>query len=144
MSHLHSLETRLRSWTPRPPSASLKAKLFSAAPEATPGGEAEPTTVLALRPWRPQAAAWSLLAPVMAVFFVGLFVADRGTVGLVSGTSPHLLAAAVFMEPQYAAYLGESYHTGLNRWGASTFEWTNGQHSQTTSPLNLQTNRTIQ
>jgi hypothetical protein len=136
MSHWNPLENQLRSWTPRAPSPSLKARLF---------GQPQKQEASAAAQRRREPAAWHWLAPAMAVFVFGLFI--YGSNGALhhydSDNYPSALAAAALTQPDYSTYYASVRHSGNNAL-RSTFEWTNESHSLKTAPPMAQTNSVIQ
>ena len=112
---MNPLETQLRSWKPRRPSARLERRLFPARnPSARPA---------------PALAQW--LAPAMAcLLFATLALHPPGS--SVPGSQP--LLAVILSNQSYAAYLPGSFQREQNRW--DTFEWTNhGQSGSSVAPF---------
>ena len=112
MNETNPLETRLRSWTPRRPSAGLERRLFP-------------------RPKRAPRKAHSLswLVPVTAcLLFAGLILNPQGAANLSAPPRPGTLVALILSNQSYAAYLpGNSQRSTVNR--LDTFGWTNGGSS---------------
>ena len=111
MNETNPLETQLRSWTPRRPSAKLRRNLFRQ-PRA------------ALLP--PGMVFW--LGPVTACLlflFVGL--SERGPASFSTGSRSDAFVAIALSNQSYAAYLTGSFQRSANR--LDTFEWTNGERS---------------
>jgi hypothetical protein len=133
MSNWNPLENQLRSWAPRAPSPSLKARLFAhPALSETPAADRRGQ----------KAAAWHWLAPAMAVFVFGLFL--FGNNGALHDSDPYAaVAAAALTQPDYSTYYASVRHSGNNAL-RSTFEWTNESHSLKTAPPMAQTNSVIQ
>ena len=94
---------------------------------------------------RHKPAAWHWLAPAMAVFVFGLFIV--GSNGALHhfdpDSSPSILANAALTRPGYSTYYASVRHSENNTL-RSTFEWTNGSHSLTTTPPMAQTNSVMQ
>jgi hypothetical protein len=144
MSHLNPLEKQLRSWTPRAPSPSLKARLFEQPLQeqeiAGAAGRSHEASRESSRSFNPN--SWHWLAPAMAVFVLGVFAFGNHSGGLhqLNGESArNLLATAALSQPDMATYYVSVRHSGNNSL-QSTFEWTNGSHSLTTAPPMAQTN----
>lgn len=123
MKHTNPLETQLRSWTPRRPSAALERRLFGRARHH--GG---PRAVLG---WLVPATACLLVACMSLNQQSRLSVAE-----LSAGSN---LVAVIMSNQSYAAYLPGSFQPQANR--VDTFEWTNGSYS-TSSMHSLSPGRT--
>jgi hypothetical protein len=120
MNELNPLEKHLRSWTPRPPSAALKTRLF---------GTTHPPVRTSAGAESNFPSPWQWLAPTMALFVVSMSI-----VGLPSATLTELIKAPVDdsapLQPhqsQLAAYYAPSVQSGHNAWRVATFDWTNPQ-----------------
>ena len=138
MNHLNPLENQLRSWTPRAPSPSVKARLFDPPLPANTSGAA-----VVARTREP--SAWHWLAPAMAVFVFGLFISgSNGAFHPLDGDNyPSALAHAALTQPDYSTYYASVRHSDNNAL-RSTFEWTNDSHSLRTTPPMAQTNSVMQ
>ena len=114
---MNLLETQLRSWQPRHPSARLKRRLFAA-----------PARVM------PQ-MAWFLgwLAPATACALLTLSVFNSGN-SLPSSSSRHEPMVAMMMSNRYAAYVSGAFQSGQNDPPSVTFDRTN--RSGSTSSIN--------
>ena len=125
MNDWNDLENQLRSWTPRAPSERVKGRLFGAGEAAVDPGA---WTGHPARHW---------LAPAMAVFVLGLFVAGRNPGGL--GATSGVLAEFSMGERDGRAsfYLNNSVQV-------TTFDWTNRGRSLTTAPPVAPTNSLVQ
>src|SRR5882762_10109881 len=102
MKAMNELETQLRSWMARRPSARLERQLF--------------------RPKRakPSISAWpGLLAPVTACLLVAIAVLNQH--GQVVASSDGTLIAMSLSNQNYAAYLPGSFQRANNR--LDTFGW---------------------
>lgn len=132
-------ENQLRSWTPRAPSPSLKAKLFNQPQPTNAPAETEP------RRRMHQPAAWHWLAPAMAVFVFGVFISgSNGSLHhLDSDDFPSALTRAALKQPSYSTYYAAVRHSENNTL-RSTFEWTNDSRSLRTTPPMAQTNSVMQ
>src|SRR4051812_25199563 len=120
MNDWNNPEQRLRSWTPRGPSERIKAGLFA--------GPTQPSNT---RAWNGH-PTWHWLAPAMAMFVLGLFIAGRGPANI-TGTSG-VLAEFSIREPERASFYAN------NSVQVTSFDWTNRGHSLTTPPLVSPTN----
>jgi hypothetical protein len=123
MNDWNQLEKRLASWTPRLPSAALKARLFS---QVTETAAAAPATGLAVEHF------WRFLAPGLALLLAVCMVNTRGTSSFTPIiTSPaDLVATALSANPQLASYCANAAYTEHNIWPNSRFEWTNRTQSR--------------
>jgi sugar/nucleoside kinase (ribokinase family) len=131
MNELNQLETRLRSWTPRLPSAAIKARIFA--------NEAGRDVPIALPP-RNSMPAWQWLAPSMAVFVIAMMSWNDGAhPSFISSTES--LGASAWRDPQLAAY--SSAQIENNVWPVATFHWTNERQNLSTAAPVLVTNSTI-
>lgn len=123
----------MRSWTPRRPSAGLKARIFGAATL-----EAEREIAIAPRAAMP---AWQWLAPAMAVFVVAMMSwTDSARRSFISSTET--LGAGAWRSPELAAY-SSAAQIENNVWPVATFNWTNDRQSLSTAAPVLATNSTI-
>jgi len=107
-------ESRLHSWKPRRPSASLKRRIFSQAPA--------------------RKIMWALgwLAPATACVLLTLTVINRGSVSGGSA-SPEPMVAMALSNQSYAPYLAASFRPVQNRLSSVTFDWTNCGASTSTT-----------
>ncbi len=121
MKELQELETQLRSWVPRRPSAKLSRRLF-----ARPAVAVTASSVLASDD-QPVAFRFSWLAPATAaLLLLGLIVNQRsGPVISVTPSSAPLVALAMSNQSA-AAWLPGSFSREQNDLPRETFEWTNG------------------
>jgi len=105
---MNLLETQLRSWRPRRPSARLKWRLF-----------ASPARVM------PQ-MAWFLgwLAPATACALLTLSVFNSGN-SLPGNTSRHEPMVAMMLSNRYAAYVSGAFQSGQNDPPSVALDWTN-------------------
>src|SRR5574339_256508 len=117
MNEMNPLETQLRSWKPRRPSARLERLLF-----ARPAPVRSLTANRVPMPW---------LAPAMACLVLAtLALNPRGS--SLPGGQP--LLGVILSNQSYAAYLPGSFQPEQNRW--DTFEWTNhGQSGSSVAPF---------
>ena len=118
MNETKKLETQLRSWTPRRPSAGLERRIFGEA-GASPGGRALMRVLI-------PAAACLILTMTM------LNQPDRAIVSAAAGQSA--IMAMSLSNQSYAAYLPGSFACEANR--LDTFRWTNGGGSPS-SPFSI-------
>ncbi len=107
MKETDSLETRLRSWRPRRPSAKLERRLFGAPARLLPK------------------VAWLLgsLAPATACLLLTLSMFNPGNSGHSLRHEP--LVAMILSNQNYAAYASDNFRGAQNNLSAVTFEWTN-------------------
>jgi hypothetical protein len=108
MKEMNLLETQLRSWQPRRPSAKLKRRLFAA-----------PARVM------PQ-MAWFLgwLAPATACALLTLSVFNSGN-SLPGSSSRHEPMVAMMLSNRYAAYVSGAFQSGQNDPPSVAFDRTN-------------------
>ena len=108
MKEMDSLETQLRSWQPRRPSAGLKRRIFSARPDV-------PTNATFL--------GW--LAPVTACALLTLLVFNPAN--SLPGSSPArgAMMGMVMSNQNYAAYASDGSQNVQNRLASVTFDSTN-------------------
>jgi hypothetical protein len=108
MKEMNLLETQLRSWQPRHPSARLKRRLFAA-----------PIRVM------PQ-MAWFLgwLAPATACALLTISVFNSGN-SLPSKSSCHEPMVAMMLSNRYAAYVSGAFQSGQNDPPSVAFDQTN-------------------
>ena len=115
MNEWNPWETHLRFWTPRRPSAGLRARVFARSAPAK--GE---------RPWVP---AW--LAPVtvcLLLMFV-TFNQRNGELARMAGSNRAPMMAVTLSNMSAAAYVPGSSVNDQNAVRPGTFEWTNHGHS---------------
>ena len=108
MNETNPLETQLRSWTPRRPSAGLERRLFH-----RPKGA-------------PRPAQWlNWLVPVTAcLLFACLMLNQQGAANISATPRSGSMVALILSNQSYAAYLPGSFQGSVNR--LDTFGWTNG------------------
>jgi hypothetical protein len=116
MKETNLLETRLRSWQPRRPSAKLKHRIF-----LTPADASHRLLVQSLRCLAPAAAA---VLTALAAFTQGGAVAG--------GASRHVLLTGMMGSNQVEC-LPLDYQQDHNRIARITFDWTN--RSESTSSI---------
>ena len=128
MIDLSQLETRLRSWTPRRPSAALKARIFESGVAIIDD---------ATEPIVRRMPAWQWLAPSMAVFIVAMMSwTDGAHSSFIS--SPKSLSTSAWRDPQLVASQVEN-----NIWPVATFSWTNDRQTLSTAAPVFVTNSPI-
>ena len=115
---MNELETQLRTWVPRHPSAALRAKIFSSPTEtsAQPGREAyaEPPSFR---------LSWLAPAAVCVVAMCALFVQRNPAISASGDSGP--MMAVIMSNHSASAYLPAATLAGRNGLPADTFEWTN-------------------
>ncbi len=118
MNNWNPWESRLRSWTPRHPSTTLKRKIFLARSESQ-----ERTANDWVGPWR-----W--LAPALGCLLVvaSIFNPREGEMTGLAGNATNNLLAAWASNQSYTAYFMAGFHSRQNTLG-DTLEWTNAQGS---------------
>jgi hypothetical protein len=130
------LETQLRSWTPRRPSAELRTRLFGGAAAidaAAPGQgqgqgrESGPGLTGSVLGWLAPATAVVLLA------FVTLNPRQADLSGVASSRQAPIVAVT-FSNISFAAYLPGSFVNDQNTVPPATFEWTNRGRSPSSMP----------
>jgi hypothetical protein len=127
----NQLETRLASWTPRPPSPVIRKRLFRAS-------NGQVTSYL-------EAHLWRLLTPGVALFLALCMLQSRTTQTFTPIISPTtgLVATVALSHPNLASYCADTAFTEHNIWPSSSFEWTNRSRSLTTLPPVFVTNHLI-
>ena len=121
MNELNQWETRFRSWTPRRPSAGLKARVLGRAEAAG----------------RPRHLSLGWLGPATACLLL-LFVTVTQRSGklarLAASSDPLPIMAVTLSNVSLAAYLPGSFVNDQNAVRPDTFEWTNHGHSPSSIP----------
>jgi len=107
---LKQLETKLRSWRPRRPSATLKFKLAVASGN--------------LLPRAARFASW--LVPATACVLLAVINLNSQNI---SGISHPTMAGIILSNQNYAAFCGEWNAQGENSPSAHIFKWTNANVS---------------
>ena len=113
---MHQIETTVRSWNLRQPSASVKEKLFGREQHAETCREKEATAPFAFR-WLVPATAGLLL--------LCLVTNPRSGEGLSRSTNGGPMVAMILSNQSSCAYLPGSFRANENSIPADTFEWTN-------------------
>jgi hypothetical protein len=116
MNEWNPLQTQLRSWTPRRPSARLKGRIFSRSVSETPA--------------RPFAFGW--LAPATICLLLLMFVTfnqRNGKLARLAASNQVPMMAVTLSNMSFAAYLPGSFVNDQNAVPPGTFEWTNNGHS---------------
>lgn len=127
MKETKDLETLLRSWAPRRPSATLSATLFPHTTE-------EPLPNLRLSWLVPATAAFLLLFSFFNQH------SDHSFGGASTTSVP--LVASIMSNQSAAAYLPGSFSQAQNKLPAETFGWTNGgSFTSSVSPLSRSKDR---
>ena len=121
MKELNPWETPFRSWTPRRPSAGLKARVFGRA-------------VAAERP-RHFSLGWLAPATVCLLLLFVTFSQRSGELARLASASDQLpIMAVTLSNVSLAAYLPGSFANDQNAVRPDTFEWTNHGHSPSSMP----------
>lgn len=108
---MNTLETQLRSWTPRHPSAGLERRLF--------GSEQLHISLSRLM---------TILAPTAACILLTVSMAKQSAQELLTNDVAQATLVAMGLSNQnYAAYLPGTFQPTANR--VDTFEWTNRGYS---------------
>jgi len=112
MSEWNPLETQLRSWTPRRPSARLRARVF-ATPSAVERG-------------RHLSLGWLAPATVCLLLLFVTFGPRSGELARLAASSNQVpMMAVTLSNVSFAAYLPGSFANEQNTVRPDTFEWTN-------------------
>jgi hypothetical protein len=109
---MNTLETQLRSWTPRRPSPGLERRLL--------GSE----------PWHFSLSRLAtVLAPTAACLLLTVSMVRQSSPGLLTNSGTQATMVAMGLSNQnFAAYLPGSFQPTANR--LDTFEWTNRGYSK--------------
>jgi hypothetical protein len=127
---MNDLETQLRSWAPRRPSAKVKQRIFSAAKSAE-FAPVPPIILLAehlsrITRWlKPTSFRW--LAPAMAGLFLVCIIMNQRNAPMASPNSPFMAMAILRSNLSVAAY--GSFQPEQNKVPLYAFESTNGSGS---------------
>ena len=117
MNEMKLLETQLRSWTPRRPSARLERRIFGETPVES-----------GARAWRAEAGrrrALRVLIPAAACLILTLAMLNQPDhTGASASAGQDAIMVLSLSNQSYAAYLPGSFACEANRW--DTFRWTNG------------------
>lgn len=113
MSELNELETQLRSWALRRPSARLKRRIFRR-PLPEPAAESAPSFRLS---WLPPATAGLLL---LCVLF------NQHSSQALSSVGSNSIVAVALSNQSIAPWLPGSFSREYNGLPSGNFEWTNG------------------
>src|SRR5438105_13585025 len=111
MSELNELETQLRCWVPRRPSARLKRRIFGWPKTTNPD---RPTFRLS---WLPPATAALLL---LCVLF------NQHSSQAISSAGSNSIVAVALSNQSIASFLSGTFSREHNGLPNGTFEWTNG------------------
>jgi hypothetical protein len=115
MKEMREIETTIRSWNLRQPSACVSDAIFGGQPSVEAPRERESHTPLAFR-WLVPATAGLLLLCVMAN--------PRGTRGFSGSTNGEPMVAMILSNQSSIPYLPGSFKAEENNVPADTFEWT--------------------
>ena len=115
MKEMNTLETRLRSWTPRRPSPGLERRVLGS----------EPSAHFSL------SRLATVLVPTAACLLLAIPMARQSAHELLPNEGQRAAMVAMSLSNQnYAAYLPGSFQPTANR--VDTFEWTNRGYSNST------------
>jgi len=122
MNEMNELETQLRMWAPRRPSAALKQRIFASRDQApaTCSRDDRPETESSPTSFR---LSWLAPVAVCVVAMCALFV-QRNPVISASGDSGPMMAV-IMSNHSASAYSPAATLAGRNGLPADTFEWTN-------------------
>lgn len=115
MNEMNSLETQLRSWQPRRPSARLKRQLF-----------AEPASLMPRMAWF---VGWLVPATACALLTFSVFTSGND-LGQSSRRAP--LMATLLNDQSGLTPAPEGFRQGQNDWASVTFDLTNRSGSTST------------
>jgi hypothetical protein len=121
MNHPNLPEEQMRRWTPRPPSASRRAEIFSRTAVGADDDLLSPTTARFLR---------GVFAPVLACAMFSLAVFNHGGNAQPGGQ----------IVWNGSNFIADASHTAQNRWESVTFDWTNGGVFRSSIPFASATN----
>ncbi len=157
---MNDLETQLRSWAPRRPSARLKARIFATRATRLQGANSARTVPDLYGPavavarslmshlaglfatrrtgtLHPETPAFRLswLAPAGFSLLLMCILFNQRNAPALSGSTPSSPMVAMILSNQSAAaYLPASFQHEQNRVPADTLEWTNGRGSTSSIP----------
>jgi hypothetical protein len=133
MNTWQHLEEQFRSWTPRPPSARLKKRIFAERLDGQAGNASAEV------PFWARANGWQWFAPAMAVFMLALGLSSPGSGGftqLILSPMNGKMGSMALQDADLSTYVSSSSHSSHNGWPIATFEWTNQPKPvTTTSPV---------
>jgi len=118
MKEMDSLETQLRSWQPRRPSAGLDQRLLA--------------TPVSLMPRMAWFVGWLVPATACALLTFSVFTSGNGIPGQPSRPEP--LMATMLSNKSFLAPAPESPWKGQNELSSVTFDWTNRSGSTSSMP----------
>lgn len=130
MIDMNELETQLRSWVPRRPSAKLERNIF--ARRSPSAGTVEPTTAAAAVSPEQKSAGFRLswLAPATVALLLICMLFNQHNIQALSVASDSGPMVAVALSNQSVApWLPGSFAREQNGLPNETFEWTNGSGS---------------
>jgi hypothetical protein len=119
MNDWNQWENLLRSWTPRPPSARLRKRVFAS------GAQIERPDALA------SGGSWRWLAPALGcLLLVSTLSGTRNNrMAYLAVTSTNNLLDLFINNRSYAAYIVPGFHSDRNALKRESFEWTSGRGS---------------
>lgn len=131
---MNDLETQLRLWTPRRPSARLEQRLFPAGLAAT--AACQPAVADQTLPANPAPSSlrFAFLVPATALLLIACaWLNQRYDLARAQLGNSGPLVAMILSNQSAAAYLPGSFDRQQNHLG-NTFEWTNGNGSPSSVP----------
>ena len=138
---MKELETELRSWKLRRPSAKLEERLFASRRSGRPEGVATVETAAVIRRHHSPSFRLGWLAPVTAAMLLICALFNQRNSATIAGSFESAPMVALMMSNQSAAaYLPASLQREHNSLSAETFDWTNGSGS-TSSMRSLSTGK---
>lgn len=118
MKELDSLETQLRSWRPRRPSAGLEQRLF-----------ATPVNLMPKMAWF---VGWLVPVTACALLTFSVLISGNGIPG--RSPRPEPLAATMLSNKSLLVPAPENPWKGQNELSSVTFDWTNRSGSTSSMP----------
>ena len=115
---MNSLETQLRSWQPRRPSAGLKRRLFA--------------TPVSLMPRMAWFVGWLVPATACALLTFSVFTSGNSIPGRSSRPEP--MVATMLSNQSFLVPAPEGPWKGQNELSSVTFDWTNRSGSTSSMP----------
>jgi hypothetical protein len=118
MKEMNTLETQLRSWQPRRPSAALERQLFA--------------TPVSLMPKMAWFVGWLVPATACALLTFSIFNSGNAISGQSFRREP--MVATMLSNQSYLVLAPDSLRKGQNDLSSVTFDWTNRSGSTSSIP----------